>query len=243
MALQDSFKFPTKKSYTSAKPFPHTVMKNMWREPFLRRVSDAVAAQEKWDGEKEFFGSIGKRWCSTWESLPRSVERLINFTARPEFIQALEKMTGEKGLVPDPYLNGAGIHSTGPGGFLKMHADFNWHKQLQLYRRLNLLIYLNRDWDEKWGGNLDLAHPDKDGELIVGNTVYPHFNTTVLFTTDDTSFHGQPEPMNLPEGVTRNSIALYYYVAEKPKTLGDEKRVGTDYRNLAGSKLSRKKPK
>ncbi len=151
-------------------------------------------------------------------------------------------MTGEKGLVPDPYLNGAGIHSTGPGGFLKMHADFNWHKQLRLYRRLNLLIYLNRDWDEKWGGNLDLAYGTDDGELDVQKSVYPHFNTTVLFTTDDTSFHGQPEAMDLPAGITRNSIALYYYVAEKPATLGDEKRVGTDYRKLSGEKLSRRNP-
>jgi Rps23 Pro-64 3,4-dihydroxylase Tpa1-like proline 4-hydroxylase len=214
----------------------------MWREEFLGRVSDAVTAQEKWDGEKKFFGSVAKRWCSTWEHLPRPVERLINFTSRPSFIQKLEVLTGEKGLVPDPYLNGAGIHSTGQGGFLKLHADFNWHKQLRLYRRLNLLIYLNKDWDEKWGGNLDLARSADDGELVVENSVFPHFNTTVLFTTDDTSFHGQPTPMELPEGVTRNSIALYYYVAEKPETLGEEKRVGTDYRQLSGEKLNRRNP-
>jgi hypothetical protein len=104
------------------------------------------------------------------------------------------------------------------------------------------LIYLNKGWDEKWGGNLDLARSAGDGELVVENSVYPHFNTTVLFTTDDTSFHGQPTPMELPEGVTRNSIALYYYVAEKPETLGDEKRVGTDYRQLSGEKLNRRNP-
>lgn len=240
MAINPQFKFPSAKSYAAAAPFPHAVMDGMWRDGFLGRVSDAVSEQNHWDGEKKFYGSVAKRWCSTWERLPRPVERLINLTSRPAFIKHLEALTGEEGLVPDPYLQGAGIHSTGHGGFLKMHADFNWHKQLQLYRRLNLLVYLNKGWEEKWGGNLDLARIGDDDELIVEKTVFPHFNTTVLFTTDDQSFHGQPTPMDLPEGVTRNSIALYYYVARKPETLGNEKRLGTDYRQLSGSKLTRR---
>jgi len=240
MALSPEFNFPSAAEYASANPFPHAVMRGMWRDRFLNRVRDAVQEHEQWDGEKKFYGFVAKRWCSTWDKLPTSVVRLINFTSRPEFIRQIEAMTGEKGLIPDPYLEGAGIHSTGDGGFLKLHADFNWHKKMQLYRRLNLLIYLNDNWDESWGGQLDLARSTETGELQVENTVYPHFNTTVVFTTDDSSFHGQPNPMELPEGVRRNSIALYYYVSQKPETLGEEKRLGTDYRSSTGDKMTRK---
>jgi hypothetical protein len=115
-------------------------MRGFWDDEFLNRVRESVTSHTRWDGEKQFYGSVAKRWCSTWERLPRPVERMINFTNRPRFIKTLEKITGEQGLIPDPYLEGAGIHSTGQNGFLKIHADFNWHKRLQLYRRLNVLV-------------------------------------------------------------------------------------------------------
>ncbi|WP_082025037.1 2OG-Fe(II) oxygenase [Ruegeria sp. ANG-R] len=239
--LKRKFAVPEQSVYSSARPFPHAVMKDIWSEEKLDEVRDAVENNTNWDGEKSFYGSVGKRWCSTWWKLPRPVVDMIQVASQPPFLRMLEKMTGETGLIPDPYLKGGGIHSTAGDGFLKMHADFNWHGEMQLYRRLNLLVYLNRDWDENWGGNLDLARRDASGNLNVEASVYPHFNTTVVFTTDDTSFHGQPDPMTLPEGVARNSIALYYYVAEKPQSLG-ERRSGTDYRNLAGSKLNRRNP-
>lgn len=241
--LNKAFKLPTTKKYTSAKPFPHIVLNGFWEDNFLGRVARAVEEHDDWDGEKEFYGSVAKRWCSTWSKFPRPVNRMIQFSARPEFIKMVEKITGEEALIPDPYLEGAGIHSTADKGFLKLHADFNWHSRMQLYRRLNLLVYLNKDWDEGWGGNLDLARETESGELAVEQSVFPHFNTTVIFTTDDQSFHGQPEPMSLPVGISRNSIALYYYVARKPETLGDKKRTGTDYRKVTGEKMSRKNSK
>ena len=144
-------------------------------------------------------------------------------------MKQLEDLTGEVGLIPDPYLLGGGIHSTVNQGFLKMHADFNWHTHLKLYRRLNLLIYLNKDWDESWGGALKLASLGNSG-LEVGKVIMPDFNKTVIFTTTNSSYHGHPEPMNLPGGRTRNSLALYYYLSSKPADTSGAKRIKTDYR-------------
>ena len=137
------------------------------------------------------------------------------------------------GLIPDPHLFGGGIHSTINQGLLKMHADFNWHNRLKLYRRLNLLIYLNKNWREDWGGELLLARR-KESRLNAEVSVAPCFNTTVIFTTTDHSFHGHPEPMCLPVGQARNSIALYYYVSEKPEGTSDVRRTMTDYRSVNG---------
>jgi Rps23 Pro-64 3,4-dihydroxylase Tpa1-like proline 4-hydroxylase len=105
-------------------------------------------------------------------------------------------------------LYGGGIHRVSRGGFLKMHTDFNFHEAMHLYRRLNVLIYLNPDWREEWGGYLSLAGKKK---------IAPEINTMVVFTTDDTSWHGHPEPLDCPEDVHRDAIALYYYSAVQPR--------------------------
>ena len=220
--------------YAENKPFPHIVLKNIWDDEQLSQVADECENFENWDEEKKFFGSIGKRTCRTLSKFPPGVWGLVNYCNSSTFLRSLESLTGEFGLIPDPYLFGGGIHSTLNKGFLKMHADFNWHQHLNLYRRLNLLIYLNRDWDDAWGGGLQLASLGKSG-LEVGQIVMPNFNKTVIFTTTDASFHGHPEPMDLPDGRARNSIALYYYVSTKPQDASESKRLNTDYRFLDGS--------
>ena len=222
--------------YATNKPFPHIVLKNIWDDEQLAQVADECERFEDWDEEKSFYGSIGKRACGTLAKLPPAVLGLVNYCNGPRFLSSLETLTGEIGLIPDPYLFGGGIHSTLNKGFLKMHADFNWHQRLKLYRRLNLLIYLNRDWDESWGGGLQLASVSDSG-LEVGQIVMPNFNKTVIFTTTDISFHGHPDPMNLPPGRVRNSIALYYYVSKKPADFLGGKRLETDYRFFDGNQM------
>lgn len=222
--------------YAKSKPFPHIVLNNIWPDKMLSQVADECRKFEDWDEEKKFFGSIGKRSCRTNSKLPPAVLALVNHCNSSYFLEKLEGLTGESGLIPDPYLYGGGIHSTINQGFLKMHADFNWHQHLKLYRRLNLLIYLNKDWNESWGGALQLASLKKSG-LEVSQSIMPNFNKTVIFTTTDSSYHGHPEPMNLPNGRARNSLALYYYVSQKPKETSALKRLQTDYRFLDGSQM------
>src|SRR5262249_39147078 len=89
-----------------------------------------------------------------------NIVRMVTYLNSPTFLQFLEEMTGIEGLIPDPYLEGGGLHMIKPGGSLAIHADFNWHKRLKLDRRLNLLLYLNKDWDESFGGALELWSQD-----------------------------------------------------------------------------------
>ena len=82
---------------------------------------------------------------------------LISYLNSYEFINFLSNLTGIKEkLIPDPYLWGAGYHELKDEGFLNVHADFNLHPELKLNRRINLLIYLNKDWQENYGGSLEL---------------------------------------------------------------------------------------
>ena len=218
--------------YATNNPFPHIVLKNIWDDCQLSMVADECESFASWDEEKKFFGSVGKRTCSTFSKLPPNTVSLIHFCHSANFLKNLEILTGEVGLIPDPYLYGGGIHSTLGKGFLKMHVDFDWHSVLRLRRRLNMLVYLNRDWSSSWGGALRLQHKD-GGDSI---EILPSFNKTVIFTTDGQSLHGHPDPMDLPDNRSRNSIALYYYVAESSVDSKTHKREMTEYFRDDGSR-------
>jgi Rps23 Pro-64 3,4-dihydroxylase Tpa1-like proline 4-hydroxylase len=208
------FSFP--KAEWERKPFPHAVIRGAWSADLLRQCKYSLSdplKPVKWSGEKMDAGNThNKRFCNRWEDLPAAAVKIIRVASRPEFLLWLEELTGIKGLVPDPYLKGGGVHRIGRGGFLKMHTDFNFHNELRLYRRLNLLLYLNENWP---GGGMLWLGKDK--------CVQPEANTMVVFETSETSWHGHPDP--LEHDSPRDSIALYYYTAE-----GDaEKRMSTNY--------------
>ena len=46
-------------------------------------------------------------------------------------------------------------------------------------------------------------------------SIAPIFNRCVIFNTGADSYHGNPEPLNTPDNITRKSIALYYYTSSK----------------------------
>ncbi|HTT74508.1 MAG TPA: 2OG-Fe(II) oxygenase, partial [Candidatus Binataceae bacterium] len=149
------------------------------------------------------------------ETLSPSLRVLFySFNSAP-FLQFLENLTGIKGLIPDPYFGGGGLHEVANGGHLSIHADFNHHTQLDLERRINVLIYLNRDWKEEYGGCFEIWDRSMSKCAL---RVIPLFNRCVIFNTSSTSFHGNPEPVNHPDSASRRSIALYYYTATWDKT-------------------------
>ena len=139
------------------------------------------------------------------------------------FIQFLENLTGIDGIIPDPYYRGGGIHQIVKGGKLDVHIDFNRHQKLQLERRLNVLIYLNQNWEESYGGHFELwkGHQNKNGQHILEtceNRILPVFNRFVVFNTSEISYHGHPDTLTCPEGWTRKSLATYYYTVDRPES-------------------------
>jgi len=128
-------------------------------------------------------------------------------------LQFLETLTGIKGIVPDPYFVGGGLHQIKPGGKLGVHADFNHHEKLNLDRRINVLIYLNKDWKEEYGGHFELWNKEM---TAAEQKILPLFNRCAIFSTTSTSFHGHPTPLSCPPDRTRKSIATYYYSNGRP---------------------------
>jgi Rps23 Pro-64 3,4-dihydroxylase Tpa1-like proline 4-hydroxylase len=215
--------------FKSALPYPHSVIDSLWRPKILGLVAEEVCKQKIWIGEKNHDSSTKKRWQSSCSEMGNNTSSFINYLNGPTFLQWLERLTGECSLIPDPYLEGGGIHSTGNGGFLKLHTDFNFHSKLKLYRRLNVLIYLNKDWQRDNGGQLQFARSDGAGRIIPEVFLDPVFNRTVIFITDENTYHGHPVPVQVSGHVRRNSIALYYYQSEPPVGNDFTRRTGTNY--------------
>jgi hypothetical protein len=200
--------------YTSADPFPHAVIDGLFDDGDLDAVlADFPAPDEmKWmrfDNPQE--RKLG--YFHETSTISDRVRRFLDAMNGFETLVFLERLTGIDGLIPDPYFGGGGLHQIEPGGFLKMHVDFNVHPKLRLDRRLNMLIYLNRNWREEYGGHLELWDASS---RECRKKILPVFNRTVIFSTTEASLHGHPHPLSSPPGVTRKSVSLYYYTAGRP---------------------------
>jgi hypothetical protein len=200
--------------YQTAEPFPHVVLDDVLPVEALDVALDAFpdAGSDVW---KEYDNALERKLETQGEErLGDDLSLLLyQFNSAP-FLRFLERISGIERLIPDPYFTGGGLHQIEPGGKLGIHADFSRHDTLPLDRRINVLIYLNRDWREEWGGHLELWNRDMT-ECVV--RVAPVFNRMVIFSTTDWAYHGHPDPLACPPDVTRKSIALYYFSVGRPE--------------------------
>jgi hypothetical protein len=199
--------------YVAARPFPHAVIDGLFPDEVLRTVLAEFPAPDEIEWKR--FDNAREKKLGYWHesALRPSLQLFLYEMNSPPVLQFLEALTGIDGLIPDPYYGGAGPHQILPGGFLKVHVDFNRHPLLHLDRRLNLLVYLNEDWREEWGGHLELWPADM---ARCERRILPAFNRTVVFSTTDASFHGHPAPLACPEGRSRKSVSFYYYTNGRP---------------------------
>jgi Rps23 Pro-64 3,4-dihydroxylase Tpa1-like proline 4-hydroxylase len=208
-----------KEAYQKNVPFPHIVIDN-----FLDNLEEVYSVFPEGNHFKfyEYNNPLEKKLAFDQVSkLPKEIADLMMEMSSADFLLFLEDLTGIEGLVPDPYFRGGGVHQSKRGGKLDMHVDFNIHPKLKLERRLNAIVYLNKNWQESWHGDLQLweGYKENGKHVLVKmqQKIYPIFNRLVIFSTSEKSYHGHPEPMECPEDVTRNSMALYYYTKERPE--------------------------
>jgi Rps23 Pro-64 3,4-dihydroxylase Tpa1-like proline 4-hydroxylase len=148
------------------------------------------------------------------DKLPSSVRNVLYFLNSRPMLNFLEALTGINGIISDPYYAGGGLHQITPGGNLEVHADFNYHPRLKLDRRINVLVYMNKDWKDEYGGHFELWNKDM---TAAEQKILPIFNRCAIFSTTSTSYHGHPTPLACPPDRTRKSIATYYYSLGRPE--------------------------
>lgn len=203
--------------FASAEPFRHVVIDNFLVPAF----ADALLAEFP-DFEKgNYIGDDGrpggKSTVDRVRGLGEAYRRLDDVIQTREFLDVISAITGIPELLYDPFYLGGGTHENRHGQGLKAHIDFNYHPSERWHRRLNLIVYLNHEWDDAWGGMFDL-YRDPYVDPTPAVRVQPLFNRCVIFETNEHSWHGfdaisQPEDKR---SVSRRSVALYFYSKDRP---------------------------
>lgn len=198
----------TKIKYQEGTPFPHFVFDDFFDDNVVEKVLSEFPGKNDIDW-KDYYDPHQIKLANEKESNIGFFTRYLLYSLNSStFLTFLEKLTGIPDLISDPYFRGGGLHNISRGGKLGVHIDFNKHQKYNLDRRLNLLLYLNKDWEEEFRGHIEFWD---SGMKQCIKKILPIFNRMVIFNTTEASFHGHPEPLNCPADRSRKSLALYYY--------------------------------
>lgn len=206
-------------AFLRATPFKHNVIEDFFEPAFAERLLADFPAFNPALAANEIYGGVwGKAVNTKIREISSTYKQLYELIASSEFLNLIGEISGIPGLLPDPALYGGGTHENLHEQDLDPHVDFNYDEAQQLHRRLNLIVYLNKDWKTEWGGSLEIhSNPRRPAENQI-RSYAPLFNRAVMFETNEYSWHGFPK-IDLPEAErrqSRKSISIYLYTRERP---------------------------
>jgi Rps23 Pro-64 3,4-dihydroxylase Tpa1-like proline 4-hydroxylase len=194
--------------FCAAEPFEHIVIDGLFDERLLDLLNEEFDAPD-WrrveSPQETHYRSTAAK------ALGSATQVYLNLVNSAAFTGYLSTISGIANLITDHTGYGGGLHETRAGGRFGIHRDFNYHRHNLLANQLVMITYLNRDWQESYGGALELW--DKNRKACV-TSVLPLFGRTIIFRHSERSFHGHPTPLAPPPSRTRRSIAAYYYINE-----------------------------
>lgn len=202
--------------FQSQKPFKYVVFENIFFPDKAEEIFVNYPEIEygTWDGVT--YVDQKHKFQQTAFDSGSIMDRVFHELNAKEFLSWLQKVTSfEEEILGDEDLFGGGLHQSINGAFLNVHVDYNIHPKTKYHRRLNVLVYMNKDWKDEYEGHLELWDLTKGKNLLA--KVAPAFNRCVIFETNEISFHGHPKPLRTPQGVNRKSIATYYYSTSRPE--------------------------
>lgn len=203
--------------FAGAQPFRHVVIENFFDSTFARWLLAEFPAFERGNCIGDDGREGGKSTVERIKALGPAFRALDAAIQAPDFLRLIGTIAGIDGLTYDPFYLGGGTHENRHGQALQAHVDFNYHPSERWHRRLNLIVYLNPEWDSAWGGNLELwRDPYQDANPRA--RIAPAMNRCVIFETTETSWHGFDKIALPPEraDLSRKSIALYFYTRQRP---------------------------
>jgi len=208
-------------SLIHAKGFPHFCIDNFLIDEFASEIESSFPT---FDHAVQIGRSFNSHYekkkvqITNLEEFPVPVRKLSNIFGDKKFISLLENATGIEPLLYDQDFIGGGMHMTNGGGRLDVHVDFNYIEEKKWYRRLNFLLYFNKNWEEEYGGYLELW--DASVKNRIGYYA-PKFNRLCGFVTSEISFHGVT-PLRCPNDRVRKSFAIYYYTKDNTPDISDK---------------------
>lgn len=199
--------------YQGNQPVPHIYLENFLVPEAAHALQEEFPRPDSHAWTHYQHQNENKHGMTKREMFPPQLGLTADALNSPEFLEWLSELTGIPNLLPDPTLEGGGLHQSGRGGYLNVHTDFSHHHYYKNWkRRINLIVYLNEGWQDAWGGAIELWDPTMRHCVA---KYPPRLNSAFLFNTNDISYHGFPNPLTCPEGESRKSLALYYYTVEE----------------------------
>lgn len=215
-----------KEKYTFTDPFPHFMFDNMMEEEMLNQIDMIELIECSKHGTVRRFLNDKENKIAISHIKHGVVHDVLRFMNSPTFVNFLQELTGIPDLITDDDFHGGGVHMIPNGGKLGVHIDFSRAIfDNSKYRRLNALLYMNKDWAEEYNGHLELwdKNPSEGGVPI--KKILPIFNRLVIFGTKKDSWHGHPTPLTCPDGRYRTSLATYYYSNNPGDDLDDHSTI------------------
>lgn len=201
-----------RETFRRAQPFEHVEIPNFFRLGDAEQLVHAFPhIDETWH---HYDNPIEKKYTlGDFSGAPRVITDAFQYLQSEQTIGLLRQLTGIFDLENDPYLHGAGLHAYPARGKLDVHLDYSIHPLTGKERRLNLIVYLNKNWKPEYGGHLQFWNA---AVTECAQVIAPEFNTAVLFRTSDLSYHGLPTPLACPSNEFRRSLAIYYVSPARP---------------------------
>ena len=204
--------------FAGAEPFPHIVIDNLFEAEKAARLLAEFPRFNPGNALNEWGEVALKAVVTDISTISPFYAEVYRYIASQEFLDFVSRATGIPGLVHDERMFGGGTHENLEGQELDPHVDFNFIEDRRLHRRLNLLLYLNQEWEQEWGGCLEFhSNPRRVAEDRV-KVIAPSFNRCVIFETSERSWHGF-EQIRLPVGkkhLSRKLLSIYLYTRERP---------------------------
>ncbi|KZW98853.1 hypothetical protein JL49_20900 [Pseudoalteromonas luteoviolacea] len=199
--------------FLSAAPFEHLVIDNFCNEEKLRSALKAIPdpVDANVNRSRDFIFAKNKFEKADFDQLDDNLATVKGELLSERFAKLVSDIA-KQDIFIDPSFHGGGLHQGGAGSFLNMHADFNYHPlNKSWFRNINILLYLNDNWQQSYGGELKLInkHDPQRKEYLIE----PKFNRAVIMFTREHTLHGY-DPIQFPEGMYRRSIAAYGYTKQ-----------------------------
>lgn len=202
-----------REGFLQSQPFNHVIIDDFFKEEVANSIAESFYHHDDPAWTVAYNNPVeNKKACSHWDKFPAPIYSALFYLCSEQFTSIIKSVTGNTVVIADYGLHGGGMHSHNRGGKLNIHKDYSIHPKLNLMRNYNLIIYMTPDWDPSWGGGLELWSHDEETQqpnervTLIEN----RFNRAVLFDTTQNSWHGLPEALTCPEGISRRSLATYY---------------------------------
>lgn len=209
--------------YSKAQPFEHIIVDDFLDSTYAEKIyQNFPEINESWH---EYKNPIEVKYTyDNVNNLQVEIKNYFYYLSHPEMIKVMQKLTSITDLEYDEFLHGAGVHMHPRHGRLNIHLDYEKHPYSGKERRLNIILFMSKDWKSEWNGANELWNNDVS-QCIKKTDV--KFNRAIIFKTNDISWHGLPDKILCPKNTFRKSLA-YYYVSPLSTAKNE-----TDYRKKA----------